>query len=104
MCPTPRGPWIAAERWRRMGTARLGAIHTFRGESVEETIRVQRMQDGRVTAKIEPLGPVVHAESIDGAVELVKRAHRAYLRQQTRWLPPGVGPEVVRYAVVGVPG
>ncbi len=71
---------------------------------MEEKIRVQRLQDGRVVAKIEPLGPVVHAESIERAVELATRAHGAYLRQQARWLPPGVGFEVVRYEVVGVPG
>lgn len=59
------------------------------------------MASGRVQAKIEPLGPTVQASTPEEAVQAARRAHQAYLRQQTRFLPPGVPCDAVEYRVVG---
>lgn len=70
---------------------------------MEEVIRVQVLESGRVVAKVEPLGPAVQAGSLEEAVERARSAHRAYLSQQPRWLPPGMPLSAVHYRVVGGP-
>ncbi len=71
---------------------------------MEALIRVEELETGRIVAKIEPLGPVAEGESVAAAVESAKRLYDAYVRQQARWLPPGVSHDAVRYRVVGTFG
>ncbi len=71
---------------------------------MEALIRVEELETGRIVAKIEPLGPVAEADSVTAAIESAKRLYEASVRQQARWLPPGVTPEVLRYRVIGTFG
>jgi hypothetical protein len=67
---------------------------------MEAQITVRSLSSGRVLARIEPLGPEVQADSVEDAVVAAQSAHQWYLRQQTRWFPPSLQREPVRYSVI----
>jgi hypothetical protein len=67
---------------------------------MEAVIRVRMMGDGRILARVEPLGPVAESDSLDSAVEQAREAHEAYLREHARWLPRGLSGASVRYRVI----